>query len=178
LFDSDPATVLHRVQAGTLDIGLGPFPKTPGVRRTRFFRFSLMVVRPEDTTALRRSSTTWSALKGETLILQGPTHPSRQLIDRYLAQAGVTAEHAVILNRLDTVIAMVEAGEGIGIVPSYTLPVCRRRKVSISPLTNPVAPLEFYQIRNRGRKLPAVADEFTLFLQSYIARWAGRAGIL
>jgi hypothetical protein len=44
-------------------------------------------------------------------------------------------------------------------------------------LTNPIVPIEFFQIRNRGRKLPAVAEEFATFLQAYIARWAGRSGL-
>jgi hypothetical protein len=48
----------------------------------------------------------------------------------------------------------------------------------MSWLINPKVTLDFYQIRNRVRKLPPVADEFTAFLQSYIARWAGRAGVL
>jgi len=32
--------------------------------------------------------------------------------------------------------------------------------------------------RHAGRKLPLVAEEFTSFLQSYIATWAGRSGVL
>ena len=54
----------------------------------------------------------------------------------------------------------------------------RDRKVVFSRLTNPVVNLDFYQISNRGRKLPDGADDFTSFLKSYIARWAGRAGVL
>jgi hypothetical protein len=38
--------------------------------------------------------------------------------------------------------------------------------------------LEFHQISNPGKKLPAAAQEFTAFLKSYIARWAGGAGVL
>ena len=72
VFDADPATILQKVRAGTLDMGLGSFKNTPGVRRTLFFRFSLMVIRPDSPTALRRTSTTWSALKGERLILPAP----------------------------------------------------------------------------------------------------------
>jgi len=29
-----------------------------------------------------------------------------------------------------------------------------------------------------GKKMPPGADEFTGFLKTYIARWAGRAGVL
>jgi LysR family carnitine catabolism transcriptional activator len=63
-------------------------------------------------------------------------------------------------------------------VPSFALPVCRRRNVIVSRLINPIVPVDFFQIRNRGRKLSAAGEEFTTFLQGYIARWAGRAGVL
>jgi LysR family carnitine catabolism transcriptional activator len=178
LFDADPATVLQKVKAGSLDMGLGAYQRTPGIRRTPFFRFSLMVVRPDSGEAPRRASTTWSALKGERLILQAPTNAVRLLIDQHLARAGVAARPAMVLNRLDTMIAMVEAGEGIAVIPSYALPVGRYRQVVMSRLTNPTVTLDFHQIRSRGRTLPTAGDDFTAFLQSYIARWAGRAGVL
>ena len=176
VFDADPATILQKVRAGTLDMGLGSFKNTPGVRRTLFFRFSLMVIRPDSPTALRRTSTTWSALKGERLILPSFA-PMRAMIDQHLAQAGVASRPAMVLNRFDTLIAMVEAGEGTGIVPSSALPVCQRRHVVMSRLINPTVPVDFHQIRNRGRKHSPAAEEFTTFLQAYIARWAGRAGV-
>jgi hypothetical protein len=53
-----------------------------------------------------------------------------------------------------------------------------KRKVVMSRLTNPVVNLDFYRITNRARKLPAGAEEFTAFLKSYLARWAGPAGVL
>ena len=178
VFDADPATTMQRVKAGSLDMGLGFYERAPGIRRTPFFRFSLMVVRPESDGAPRRASTTWSALKGERLILQAPTNAARQLIDQHLAQAGVASRPAMVLNRLDTMIAMVEAGQGIAIIPSFALPVCRRRSVVMSRLINPTVTLDFYQIRSRGRTLPTAAEDFASYLQSYIARWAGRAGVL
>lgn len=178
VFDADPATTMQRVKAGSLDMGLGAYESAPGIRRTPFFRFSLTVVRPDNDGAPRRASTTWSALKGERLILQAPTNAARQLIDRHLAQAGVASRPAMVLNRLDTMIAMVEAGQGIAIIPSFALPVCRRRSVVMSRLINPTVTMDFYQIQSRGRTLPTAAEDFTSFLQSYIARWAGSAGVL
>ena len=87
------------------------------------------------------------------------------------------AAPAMSLNRLDTIVAMVEAGHGTGIVPSFALPACQRRRVRTSRLINPTVLVDFYQIRSRSRKLSAAAEEFTTFLQAYIARWAGRAGL-
>lgn len=48
----------------------------------------------------------------------------------------------------------------------------------MSELVEPVVALEFYEISNRGRKLPAEVTEFSAFLKMYIARWAGDAGAL
>jgi DNA-binding transcriptional LysR family regulator len=179
LFEGDHPTILRRIQAGKLDMGLGVFFETAtGIRRTPFFRFSLMVIRADRDPAFRPASTAWSALKGDTLIALPRTNPVQRLIDRRLAQAGITFQRNIVLNYLDTAIAMVEAGEGIAVIPSFAIPACRNRRVVMSQLTNPVVNLDFYQITNRGRKLPLGAADFTSFLKSYIARWAGRAGVL
>jgi LysR family transcriptional regulator, carnitine catabolism transcriptional activator len=91
---------------------------------------------------------------------------------------GIAIHPCGVFNFLDTQIAMVEAGEGIAIIPSFVLPACRNRKLSLSRLINPVVNLDFSWIRNRGKPLPPGADDFTSFLKSYIAQWAGRAGVL
>ena len=53
----------------------------------------------------------------------------------------------------------------------------RHRNVLMTRLVNPAVVVDFYQIRNRGRKLSPAAEEFSTFMQGYIARWAGRAGM-
>lgn len=179
LFDSDTASVMQKVQSGALDMGMGVFFKhLPGVRRIPLFRFSLMVIRSDDRHQSSRATTTWSALKGDKLISLPPSIPLQQLVDRHLAKAGVVYQPDLVVNYLNTQIAMVEAGQGVAIIPSYGLPACRSRKLLMSRLINPVVPLDFSQIRRGGRKLPTVAEEFTSFLQRYIASWAGRAGVL
>jgi LysR family transcriptional regulator, carnitine catabolism transcriptional activator len=177
LVDADPTRIVERIHAGDLDIGFGFFKSAPGISRTRFFRFPLMVIHPENATSPRRSSITWSALKGERLILPPQPGGVRHVIDQQLVRAGVNRQSAMELHRLETLIAMVEAGEGAGIVSASALPACRHRRVTMTRLVNPVVAVEFYQIRKRGRKLSSTAEEFSTFLQGYIARWAGRAGI-
>jgi LysR family carnitine catabolism transcriptional activator len=178
LFDSDLATILKRVEAGKLDLGLGIFKNVPGVRCTPFFRFSLAAIYPDTSGAIHPASMEWSALNGETLISLPPRYPHQQLIDEHLAKTGVRWQRGVVVNFLDTQIALVEADEGIAIIPSFGLPVSRNRSVVMSQLINPIVNLEFHQINNRGKKLPPGADDFTAFLKAYIARWAGRTGVL
>jgi len=178
LFDADLPTLIQMVEAGKLDMSLGIFKAMPDVRREPFFRFSLMVARAAKDDILPRKTTTWSALEGETLISLSPGHPHQQLIDKHLAQAGVKVQIGSSVNLLDTQIALVEAEEGIAIIPSFGMPACRNRKVVMSQLINPVVRFDFHMISRRGRELPPGAEEFTSFLKSYISLWAGRAGVL
>jgi DNA-binding transcriptional LysR family regulator len=178
LFDASLATVRQMVEAGKLDMGLGSFARGPGVRLTPFLRSPLIVIHADKGPALRRASITWSALKGEKLISLYPHSPIQQVINRHLAKAGFIPTQNASVNLLDTQIAMVEADEGIAIIPSFGIPACRNRKIVMSRLINPVVEMSLHLISNRGRKLPPGADEFTIFLKSFIERWAGRAGLL
>jgi LysR family transcriptional regulator, carnitine catabolism transcriptional activator len=177
LFDGASSTIMEKVESGELEMGLGVFLKhLPGVRRTPLFRSSLMVIRPDKDPGFRRATITWSALKGERLISLPPSLPLQQFIDKHLARAGVTYQPNLVLNYVNTQIAMVAAGEGVAIIPSYAQLACRDRKVVMSRLINPAVHLDFSQIRRAGRKLPPIAEEFTSFLHGYIARSAGRSG--
>lgn len=178
LFDAELPTLIKMIESGKLDMSLGIFKAMPGVRREPFFRFSLMVARAATEDMPPRATTTWAALDGATLISLSPGHPHQQLIDKQLAQSGVKVQIGSVVNLLDTQIALVEAGEGIGIVPSFGMPACRNRKVVMSQLVNPVVRFDFHLISGRGKELPPGADEFAAFLKSYIATWAGRAGVL
>jgi LysR family transcriptional regulator, carnitine catabolism transcriptional activator len=95
-----------------------------------------------------------------------------------LAKSGISWKRAQTVNLLDTQIGLVEAGEGTAIIPSFGLPACRNRNVTMSELVEPVVALEFYEISHRGRRLQDEAAEFSAFLKKYIATWAGEGGIL
>jgi DNA-binding transcriptional LysR family regulator len=177
VFDLYGDAIAQMVAAGKLDMGLGAFFRpTPGIRSIPLFRFSLVLIRPANTPP--QATVTWSALRGKTLISLAPSNSVQQFIDQHLAKLGLERQVSAALNYLDTQIAMVEAGEGIAIVPSFILGAWRHRRVAVSKLINPVVNVEFRQIRNRGKKLPPGADEFTSFFKGYIARWAAESGLL
>jgi DNA-binding transcriptional LysR family regulator len=132
-----------------------------------------MVIRADKNGAVDRTTRRWSSLNGQTLISLTTNYPHQQLIDKELAKAKVICRSVQTVNLLDTQIGLVEAEQGIAIIPSFALPACRNRKVAMSELVDPTVSLEFYQISSRGKKLPEDADEFSAFLKKYIARWAG-----
>jgi DNA-binding transcriptional LysR family regulator len=178
LFDADLPTLIQRVEAGKLDMSLGIFKAMADVHREPFFRFSMMVVRASKGDIPPRRTTTWSALDGQTLISLSPAHLHQQLIDKHLAQASVKVQLGSVVNLLDTQIALVEAEEGIAVIPSFGVLARRNQQVVMSQLINPVVRFDFHLIRSRGTELPPGADEFIAFLKSHVASWAGRAGVL
>jgi LysR family transcriptional regulator, carnitine catabolism transcriptional activator len=177
LYDGDLQAILRRVEAGRLDVGLGIFKRVPGVVRTLFFRFSLVLIQAEQEGAAVRATVPWAALDGQPIIALSAGNPLQQLIDRELAKAGVTCPHDTIVNLLDTQMALVEAGEGMAIAPSFGMPMNRRR-LAVARLVAPAVQLEFHQINSRAKPLTDDAREFTTFLKAYVSRWADRTGII
>jgi DNA-binding transcriptional LysR family regulator len=147
------------------------------VKRVAFFRSSLVQIRARRDGAAAGGDLRWSALEGENLIVLSPSSPHQQLVDRQPAKSHVTYEMSGVANLLDTQVALVEAGEGAAIVPSFGLALCHGRNVVASRLVDPVVSVEFLQITQRGRTLPEGADEFVAFLKTYFAGWAARAGV-
>ena len=176
LFDGDLKAILRRVEVGKLDMGLGIFKSVPGIRRIPFFRFSLVLVRPPQEAAGPRATTAWGTLDGQSLIALSADNPLQQLIDRELAGAGIACPKDAVVNLLDTQIALVEAGQGMAIIPSFGLAVTRHRQVSVSQLV-PAVHLDYHQITRRARQPSPAATEFASFLKGHMARWAGTAGV-
>jgi len=177
LFDGDVATLQKKVQAGELDIALGIFGPVAGLRRTPIFQFSLSLIRPAQGISAAPAAATWAQLEGQTLISLTAGYPHQRLIDRQLAKLGVHCRREQVVTLLDTQIALVEAEQGVAIVPSFALPVSRQRNVIMSRLITPEVHLQFHHLIDRGRKLSRSVEEFTLFLRSFVASWAGIAGV-
>jgi LysR family carnitine catabolism transcriptional activator len=177
LFDGDLKAILKRVEAGRLDMGVGIFKSGPGIRTKPFFRFSLLLARAGHP-GPAREKTPWATLDGQALIALSPDNPTQQLINQQLAKVGVNCRTEAVVNLLDTQLALVEANEGIAIIPSFGLVVAPHRKVIASQLTDPTVQLEFHQISPRSKPMSPDAAEFGEFLRTYVSRWAGRTGVL
>jgi len=174
LHDGDRSRVVAMALSGEIDVGLGCFLQpVSGLRRIPLFRFSLMVIEPAAQPAngpprwLR-----WKDIVEWPLIGASPNNPIQQLIDRNLQRFGRREPPDMVFDYFETQIAMVEAGVGCAVIPTFAIPACRRQRVAMHPLTDPVVPIELCQIASRGRKLPPGFEDFTGFLKSYIAQWA------
>ncbi|MFZ0744851.1 MAG: hypothetical protein WAM85_10615 [Terracidiphilus sp.] len=85
----------------------------------------------------------------------------------------VTMVRGQVVKLRETQIALVEANEGIAVIPSFGMLACRNRKVTTSELIDPVVNLDFNQITSRGSRMSDEAGEFSALLKTPLSGWAG-----
>jgi DNA-binding transcriptional LysR family regulator len=169
LVDTDRAQVQMLVEQGELDFGLGAFFKpASGIELTPLFPFRLMWISPGGDRSGNQSagSMPWEALVEVQLIGLPAENKIQQFIENHLADIGRANQERPTFNNFETLIAMVAAGVGTAIVPSYAMAACKRHRVRTALLDEPATQLNFYRVTKRGRN-PASA--MAAFTQAFIA---------
>jgi DNA-binding transcriptional LysR family regulator len=174
LHDGERSRLTAMVRTGELDVGLGCFLQpVADVRRVPLFRFSLMVIEPSaEPSSEPLRSMRWSDIVERRLLSSPADNPIQQIIDHNLQRFGRRRPSDMVFTYWETQIAMVEAGAGTAVIPTFAIPACRGRKVAMHRLTDPAVPIELSQIVNRARKPRREVAGFAEFLKRYIAEWA------
>jgi DNA-binding transcriptional LysR family regulator len=174
LRDGDHSELIAAVESGEVDMAIGCFlHPLAGMRHVSLYRFSLMLVQPKAEAMELGRAPRWRDL-ARLRLLGGPREsPIQQLVDRQLRHLRRRDAPRMQLNYFETQIAMVEAGAGSAVLPTFCIPACRGRKVAMHPLADPMVPVDLVQIAYAAREQPGAAD-FTGFLKSGIAAWDGR----
>ena len=172
--DVDVNQVREDVLAGEADLGLGFFVRPAvGLLRQPLCRFRLMSIRPPGVQGGgRRPSQPWHALTGVPLISLPADNPMQVVIEKHLAAAGCPVGERQRVNLIGTVIALVRAGHGHAVIPSFVLDDCLRQGLDVRMLRDPVASVELFLVSRRGRKPGAAAQAFTTALRTAAARRA------
>ena len=155
------------VAAGEIDFGLGAhFDETSGVDIQPLFQYNLMWITPgraQDSAApdLGAGVAPWSALRDAPLFALPSDNHIQKVIERHLSDIRRPDKEQPTFNNLEMLIAMVSAGEGTAILPSYSIAACRRHGVQTAILTEPRVAMDFYRITRRGRAPAELMDAFT-----------------
>lgn len=148
VMDLDRSLIAARVESGELDAGFGAFfTRVSGIRRQTVFpaRLALAVPRVDSD---RRKSVRWPQIDRDRLIVLPDDNQIQKLVNRHLGLQGVGAPRMV--THLETVLAMVEAGLGQAVVPSFAAVASRRWKVRLVPIAPAVA-VDYYCITRAGQ---------------------------
>lgn len=162
LVDVDVSIVRARVLEGEVDIGFGFFVKPAvGLLRQPLCKFRLMCVGPVGTaTSGPGPSRTWRSLSGVPLISLPKDNPIQNLVETHLGRVGRAHEERPTMNLIGTLIAMVRAGMGHTIIPSFALEECLRQGLGVSMLVEPAVHLDLYLVSRRGAKPKPAALDF------------------
>jgi DNA-binding transcriptional LysR family regulator len=173
LVDCDINRARSLVENGEVDFGLGFFFRSAkGIERSPLCTFRLMRVSlqtgGQHDAGHSLGTASWQELKDVELIGLPSDNPIQQLVETHLRKVRPGSEERATFNQFDTLIAMVAAGMGTAVIPTFALLACRRYPVRCDVLANPSVPLGFYRITRKGREHAPLMDEFTDALVSLL----------
>ena len=155
LKDISRQQVQDGVASGELDAGFGAFFKpASGIERSTIGRFSMAYITRGEPSE-KADNISWKALRNKPLISLPPLNPVQELIEKQLKKIGRGDEQRPVYENFQTMLAMVEAGFGEAILPSFIARACQRFQVNMSLLVDPVVSVDFSQITKKGRSLAA-----------------------
>ncbi|MBV0882198.1 LysR family transcriptional regulator [Noviherbaspirillum sp. L7-7A] len=176
--DINREAIQNGVANGELDAGFGAFFKAQsGIERTPLAAFMLAYVSPLERKAKAHrhgtasGKTRWATLHDKPLLGLPSDNPVQELIEEQLRIIGRGDEDRPVYENFQTLLAMVEAGFGVTVLPSFIAPACQRYQVQMSLLTEPSVSLSFYEITKKGRLRPealsALAASIRAEFESY-----------
>lgn len=176
--DVPQPTIQQLVERGDVDLGFSIFMKpTGGIALRSLLEFQLVCVAPVGCLRAMRlparnsrfSTLAWSDIPDLPLVSLPAHLPPQQFVDPYLKVAGV-ARRRVVYNSMQTIIAMVAAGQGIAILPSMVIPACPADQFDVARMVDPDISLPFYQISKKGHLLSPGAELFVDTMVSVVNR--------
>jgi len=114
--------VYAMVTAGEADLGLVAYPaKRNGLQIEVFAEDEMILIVPPKHRLASRRRLNLAAISGEEFVAFEPDMPTRKAIDRHFREQGVTIQHKMEFDNIETVKRAVEIDGGVSIVPRTTV---------------------------------------------------------
>ena len=153
--DDEVNRVQHQVADGLVDLAFGSFFETrSGVRRERILCASVALVRPrriDAEVARRPRAADWRTLDNGPLIALPDDNPVQRAIDRQLHGLGVVPRERRVVNHIHTALALVAAGHGMAVLPSFVQAATGLYPITVAPLRGPRLVMDVFRIVGAGR---------------------------
>ncbi|WP_295814031.1 LysR family transcriptional regulator [uncultured Nitratireductor sp.] len=159
LVDVGTEQIVESVLNGQAECGLGTFPPDEaGIERTVLMRDNLMLFCDYGSAFNGHTTVDWADLKGQPLITLTRDSGIRLLVEVGFESVRLPLKPAFEVSLITTALALVEAGLGIAVLPTYALASAQHHKVTGKILTNPSIAREVVLIHASGRSVsPATA---------------------
>jgi len=172
IVDATPRELQPLVEEGELDAAFGTFfERFSGIGQSPLFPSALVVAYAATEFDLSRSDC-WKSLSGLPFIVLPDESPLQQRVKAACREFDLEPQRMMVVNQLETMIAMAGKGFGIAIVPSFAAAACRHHDVSTKQLT-PVVNLDYCRIMRLGHGASDALDAFTGLLSGEIGNGGG-----
>ncbi|HEY0296762.1 MAG TPA: LysR family transcriptional regulator [Bordetella sp.] len=171
--DVDRVLIQQGVESGELDAGFGAFfSRVSGIRRSAIFPAKLVLAVPDGVGKGPRLAR-WRDVDPETLIALPPENAIQKMVDKHLGLPPEAAGLPQIVTHLETALALVGAGLGHAVVPSFASVAGRRWRVRLLPI-EPAVELDYYCITRSGRPESDLVIQFTQEFQAVVRALSAR----
>jgi len=175
LLDVGTEQIVESVRSGKADCGLGTFsPAEDGIERMSLVRDSLMVFCHDQSPLIATEKVGWRDLEDRPLVTLTRDSGIRLLVEVGFEMAEIPFRPAYEVTQVATAIALVEAGLGVAVLPTYALAAARNRKVIGKPLGEPNISREISLIRAAGRSASPAVTSFSAIVARYVQRLTPR----
>ncbi|MGO4833793.1 LysR family transcriptional regulator [Rhizobiaceae sp. 2RAB30] len=154
-------TVDNMVRTGVADFGIGPsITRQADLLFSPLFQERFFALVPAGHPLSDARAIPVAALPERELITVGKGTGIRDVIERALRDNGLDMGSPHVLTRVDTVVSMVEAGLGVGLLPELSLPRPGREKLHIIPVVDPEIVRSVGLIERKGGSSSSAATSF------------------
>ncbi|MBP1626705.1 MAG: LysR family transcriptional regulator [Holophagaceae bacterium] len=155
------ADLERALEEGQLDVGVTMSfseKEHPGFGRRLVGMEPLAVMLPEDHLLSEREFLTVDELESMPIVhlLQDSDPPDRSGVIRMFARHGLTPNLVHRVPDFDSVVLLVEAGEGLAVFPAYRAATCGSARVKIIPLAGDGSTEDVFLVWNREALNPAL----------------------
>lgn len=171
LVDASTDEIIDAVRSGRAECGLGTFP--PGGDQLEWqslARDELMLFCHADAPLAARDRVAWSDLAGEPLVTLTRGSGIRLLTEVGFETAGIGLVPSHEVSHVTTAVALVEAGLGVAVLPTYALAAARNGALVGRPLAAPTIAREIQLIHASGRSVSPAVAAFTPILRRCVQR--------
>jgi DNA-binding transcriptional LysR family regulator len=164
LIDARSDQIVELVRSSQVDCGIGTFHSgEKGITSTLLARDNLMVFCASTHPLARRRSVSWKELDGLPLVTLTRESGIRVLVEVGYEAAQIKLIPTYEVTWITTAVAMVEAGLGIAVFPTYAWAGARALNISAAPL-EPAITRDITLITRTGRAVAPATSTFARFL--------------
>ena len=164
------------MSGGQADCAVGTFDLDhPELEAHQLTSDKLQVLFQRSDPLAAKMSVTWRDLRGRDMVSLTRESGVRTLTDKALAAAGIDAPPLFEVTQMATAVALVGAGQGVAVLPTYALRYAAMFDVASRPLQRPVVRRDISLLRLRDRSPSPAAESFAAALRQQLSA-AGALG--